>query len=132
MNTCDNCKELLGKYSKSFQFGCQSCWTLQQGKISQLEKELDQQRFNNKNNLSIDQKISDKIVKLEQRLKDAEEVIKDFKNYGTRHDINPTGQFKPCGCFDSMSGDSWQGYIRSQDKHVRSIASDYFKKYKEL
>ena len=35
-------------------------------KIQELEKELHQQRFNNKHNLSIDQTIADKIQSLEQ------------------------------------------------------------------
>ena len=33
-------------------------------KIEQLEKDLEQQRFNNKHNLSIDQKVSDEIARL--------------------------------------------------------------------
>lgn len=37
-----------------------------QDKNKKLERELDQQRFNNKHNLSIDQKIADKILSLEQ------------------------------------------------------------------
>ena len=37
-------------------------------KIKELEKELEQQRFNNKHNLSIDQTVADKIEELEKRL----------------------------------------------------------------
>ena len=41
----------------------------QQKKIEELEKELHQQRFNNKHNLSIDQTVADKIKELEAREK---------------------------------------------------------------
>ena len=37
-------------------------------KIKELEKELEQQRFNNKHNLSIDQTVADKIEQLEKEL----------------------------------------------------------------
>jgi len=37
-------------------------------KIKELEKELEQQRFNNKHNLSIDQTVADKIKELEKEL----------------------------------------------------------------
>lgn len=43
--------------------------------VAELNKELEQQRFNNKHNLSIDGAISDKITELEERLKEAVEVI---------------------------------------------------------
>lgn len=38
-------------------------------KIAQLENELHQQRFNNEHNLSIDQKIADKIKELDEKIK---------------------------------------------------------------
>ena len=66
------------------------------------------------------------LAQLRVQLEKAEEVIKDFADFGTRHDVNPTGQFKNCGCFDSINGDHWQGYIRSQDQSVKNIAQDYF------
>ena len=44
---------------------CESLFKL---KIKELEKELEQQRFNNKHNLSIDQAVADKIEQLEKEL----------------------------------------------------------------
>lgn len=41
-------------------------------RLKEVSQELEQQRFNNKHNLSIDQTIADKIKDLEQRLKEAE------------------------------------------------------------
>lgn len=49
-------------------------------------------------------------------------ALEGFRDFGTRHDTNPTGQFRECGCFDSFKGDHWQNYIRSQDKSVRDRA----------
>lgn len=73
----------------------------------------------------------DENIELQNKLKKAEDLITDFKDYGTRHDINPTGQFMPCGCFNSFGNDHWQGYIRSQDRSVRDRAKDYFKENEE-
>jgi hypothetical protein len=42
---------------------------------ARLEEELHQQRFNNKHNLSIDQKVSDKIAELEQELATTKEAL---------------------------------------------------------
>jgi len=59
-------------------------------------------------------------------------ALEEIKNNGTRHDLNPTGRFKPCGCFDSFSGDNWQGYIRSQDEFVRELCREALLKCEEL
>lgn len=56
------------------------------------------------------------------KLRLAKEALEDFRDYGTRHDIHPTGMFHDCGHFDSLSGDNWQGYIKSQDSSVRERA----------
>ena len=62
------------------------------------------------------------VIKLEEIINIQGEALNDFMVFGTRHDLNPTGQFKECGCFDSITGDGWQGYIRSQDRSVRERA----------
>ena len=54
-------------------------------------------------------------------------ALKDFAEHGTRHDANPTGMMKPCGCFDSFKGDHWQSYIKSQDESVRERAKTAIK-----
>ena len=43
--------------------------------IAELKKELDQQKFNNKHNLSIDQSVSDKIKELKHELEEARATI---------------------------------------------------------
>lgn len=48
-------------------------------KIKNLERELDQQRFNNKHNLSIDQKISDEIFKLKEENQILIEELTDLR-----------------------------------------------------
>ena len=53
------------------------------------------------------------VDELKAKLDEAIETIKDFADHGTRHDTNPTGQFRDCGCFDSFAGDNWQNYIYS-------------------
>ena len=73
----------------------------------------------------------DEIKQLKARLERAEKVIEDFKDYGTRHDKNPTGQFMECGCFNSFAGDHWQSYIRTQDDYVRETARQYFTETKD-
>lgn len=72
----------------------------------------------------------DTIAKLEAQLAQAVEVIEDFRDHGTRHDLNPTGKFMSCGCFNSFSEDHWQGYIRSQDSYVREKAREFLAKVK--
>jgi hypothetical protein len=61
-----------------------------------------------------------------------EGALVDFRDFGTRHDLNPTGQFEECGCFQSMSGDSWQGYIKSQDMMTRLRAKETIAKLNDL
>lgn len=63
-----------------------------------------------------------------KQLEEAIQALRDFKDFGTRHDTNPTGQFMDCGCFQSFSKDSWQGYIMSQDESVRERARDFLAK----
>lgn len=58
------------------------------------------------------------------------DAMKDFQEYGTRHDTNPYGMFKDCGCFDSFDEDNWQGYIKSQDRAVREKAAEILEKVK--
>lgn len=74
--------------------------------------------------------LEQEIAKLEAEFKEAVDVIEDFKNNGTRHDLNPTGKFMSCGCFNSFSGDHWQSYIRSQDRYVREKAEQFLAKYR--
>lgn len=42
--------------------------------IESLKRELEQQRFNNKHNLSIDQKVADKIESLKEMIREAREL----------------------------------------------------------
>lgn len=74
-----------------------------------------------------EQRHEKEIQRLQQQVKVLREALEDFRDCGTRHDINPTGMFKSCGCFQSMNGDSWQGYIKSQDEYVRDRARQALK-----
>lgn len=53
----------------------------QMSTIKRLERELDQQRFNNKHNLSIDQKIADKIADLELTQKKCTKLFREIRAY---------------------------------------------------
>jgi len=66
----------------------------------------------------------EKSHRMELKLADAVEALEDFKDFGTRHDVNPTGQFMPCGCFNDLNGGHWQNYIKSQDEYVRETAKE--------
>jgi hypothetical protein len=73
--------------ASSFKKGWDASWNFLQSKIDELEKELHQQRFNNKHNLSIDQKIADKI---ESQRKEIDELVNSFgkiENYLERGEI---------------------------------------------
>lgn len=70
--------------------------------------------------LLMKQQLEEAQAKLDKTL----ELIKDFRDFGTRHDTHPTGQFMPCGCFNSFEGDYWQGYLRSMDNSVRTRATE--------
>ena len=76
-------------------------------------------------------KLLDEVEKLQEQNKIMREALCDFRDNGTKHDINPTGQFKKCGCFDSFKSDNWQSYIRSQDSSVKDRAREALAKVKE-
>lgn len=50
-------------------------------RVKELEKELHDQRFYNKHNLSIDQKIADKISKLEAKVRLLKMAETDYRDY---------------------------------------------------
>lgn len=51
-----------------------------ESKLSECERELAQQRFNNAHNLSIDQTVADRIKELEQKLAESEKLIDTHGN----------------------------------------------------
>lgn len=68
-----------------------------------LKRELHQQRFNNENNLSIDQKVADEIAKLKRIVEVLEPVVEDYILMH-EHEPNCRGQYKGeeqnCTCMD--------------------------------
>ena len=72
------------------------------------------------------------ISKLIEVVEMQRKALEDFKENGTRHSLHPCGVFKKCGCFDSIGGDNWQSYIRSQNESVRSRADDFIKNTDKL
>lgn len=95
------------------------------------EKEIEKLRTENKELAKISTERTNEVYVLIAENEKLVECVKDFRDFGTRHDINPTGMFKSCGCFDSCSGDNWQGYIRSQDESVRERARKILKELEE-
>lgn len=78
---CEYCDKELSEEKGELAHGCLHChgtpwvdkifWlnksiTQKDARIAELGHELNQQRFNNQHNLSIDQKVSDRIMELEQ------------------------------------------------------------------
>jgi len=57
--------------------------------------------------------------------------MQSLASCGTKHDLNPTGVLKACGCFDSFLGDNWQSYIKSQDLFVRQFAIQALKEVED-
>ena len=74
-----------------------------EAKIDKLERELEQQRFNNKHNLSIDQKISDQVAELEKENKKYREALGFIENWNEvdiapeELDCNECKYFDWCG-----------------------------------
>jgi hypothetical protein len=58
--------------------------------------------------------------------------MQSLASCGAKHDLNPTGVIKACGCFDSFLGDNWQYYIKSQDLFVRQFATQALKEVEEV
>lgn len=74
----------------------------------------------------------EEIEQLKKKCQKLKDCLEDFQKNGTRQDVNPTGQFKDCGCFDSIEGDSWQGYIKRMDNYVRQKAGQVLKEFNDM
>jgi len=64
------------------------CWNFQQKIIDELTRNLEQQKFNNKHNLSIDQQVADKIEKLESQNKIMSDALEFYRDAPCNPKIN--------------------------------------------
>ena len=62
------------------------------------------------------------MTELHRQIERAERYLKDFLDFGTRHDLNPT-LAPPYGREPSQG---WGGYLKSMDNSIRERAEAYF------